>query len=100
MAEPRDGVAAATPAAPADAALYRRGVACVLASALVFSLNGLAFRSISSRRGPPRPGHVSNALLPREDLSVRACEICLAVPMIVIRRAKAMVGFDPETSGS
>ncbi len=51
-AEPDDGgaavAAAATPPAQADAALYRRGVACVLGSALVFSLNGLIFRSMES----------------------------------------------------
>lgn len=49
-AGPDDGgaatAAAATPTAQADAALYRRGVICVLASALVFSLNGLIFRSM------------------------------------------------------
>lgn len=45
-AEPRDGGAAATQAAQADAALYRRAVACVLASAMVFSLNGLIYRSM------------------------------------------------------
>ena len=49
-AGPDDGGAAATatPTALADAALYRRGVICVLASALVFSLNGLIFRSMES----------------------------------------------------
>lgn len=47
-AGPHDGGAATAAATTptAHAALYRRGVICVLASALVFSLNGLIFRSM------------------------------------------------------
>ena len=51
-AGPHDGgaavAAAATPTAQADAALYRRGVTCVLGSALVLSFNGLIFRLMES----------------------------------------------------